>query len=223
MKIATWNVERLHNKALLGKIIEECNRVNADILILTETDSRVKPDKTYAYETPAPVGMCGIRDYYRSTENRVTIITDYKLTKYYLTYDKYTSICAGLETPHGELLVYGTIMGIWGNRRGSFKEDVAAQTADFKAICESGRHICICGDYNLSFSDNYYYTKYGRETVLSSFADNSIRLLTADRSECIDHIAVSEEFVADADITVDEWNYDKRLSDHKGIYVDLRW
>ena len=52
---------------------------------------------------------------------------------------------------------------------------------------------------------------------------NNIRLLTADRSECIDHIAVSEGFVADADITVDEWNYDKRLSDHKGIYVDLRW
>ena len=39
MRIATWNVERLHSKALLGKIVDECNRINADILVLTETDT----------------------------------------------------------------------------------------------------------------------------------------------------------------------------------------
>ena len=39
MRIAAWNVERLHNKALLGKIPDECSRINADTLVLTETET----------------------------------------------------------------------------------------------------------------------------------------------------------------------------------------
>lgn len=223
MRIATWNVERLHNKSLLGRIIEECEHINADIMILTETDRRIKSGKSFAYETPALTETEYMQGYYKPTENRVTIITDYKLTCYYPTYDKFTSICAGLETPRGELLVYGTIMGIWGNRRGSFKDDIVSQTADIKIISELRKSLCVCGDYNLSFSDNYYYTKFGRETILNSFNINNIRLLTAERAECIDHIAISESFIAGAHISIDEWNYDKSLSDHKGIYVDLEW
>ena len=223
MRIATWNVERLHNKALLGMILDECNRINTDILVLTETDARVKPNKGYAYETPLLTGIEGIQDYYKPTENRVTIITDYKAVRYCPTYDKFTAICAVLDTPRGELAVYGTIMGIWGNRRGSFKQDIIGQTADFSTICSSGVPVCICGDYNLSFSDNYYYTKYGRDAVLQSFSNNKIQMLTSERAECIDHIAISENYVAGAAVQIDEWNYDKSLSDHKGIYVDVKW
>ena len=40
-------------------------------------------------------------------------------------------------------------------------------------------------------------------------------------AECIDHIAVSTEFVGNSIIHVEEWNLDKSLSDHKGIAVTL--
>lgn len=43
MKIETWNVERLAHKKNLEQMLSECNAVKADILVLTETDERIKP------------------------------------------------------------------------------------------------------------------------------------------------------------------------------------
>ncbi len=40
MKIATWNVERLKHCASLDKLLQACERVRADILVLTETDTK---------------------------------------------------------------------------------------------------------------------------------------------------------------------------------------
>lgn len=42
MKIATWNIERLRHQKKLEEITSVCERVGADILILTETDTRVQ-------------------------------------------------------------------------------------------------------------------------------------------------------------------------------------
>ena len=44
MKIATWNVERLKKKKYLPEIISEIEKINADILVLTETDSQILPE-----------------------------------------------------------------------------------------------------------------------------------------------------------------------------------
>ena len=79
----------------------------------------------------------------------------------------------------------------------------------------------ICGDFNCSFADNYYYTKHGRDSLLASLSNNGLSLLTKEQSECIDHIAITSECVGDAVINVEEWNEDKRLSDHKGIAVSI--
>jgi len=57
--------------------------------------------------------------------------------------------------------------------------------------------------------------------LLQSLRENRINLLTADRSECIDHIAISEAYVGSSKIQIQEWNLDKRLSDHKGITVEI--
>lgn len=55
------------------------------------------------------------------------------------------------------------------------------------------------------------------------FSESKIVLLTKDRPECVDHIAISESFVRGATVQIDEWNYDKALSDHKGIVVSLEF
>lgn len=218
MKIATWNIERLKHKRDLANIMRNCEETQADILVLTETDAQAYPDYPYCFQT---LQLSDIQpDYYKPTENRVSIFTRYKVVRQLPTYDEYTALCVELETECGKLLVYGTIIGIYGNRNPNFVTDLARQIEDIQRLSALGK-ICVLGDYNLSFCDNYYYTKQGRADILQCFSDNKIALLTKDRPECIDHIAISEIFVRGAAVRTDEWNYDKALSDHKGIVVSL--
>ena len=49
MKIATWNVERLKKKKYLREILSEIEKINANVLILTETDSQILPEN-YPYK-----------------------------------------------------------------------------------------------------------------------------------------------------------------------------
>ncbi len=232
MKIATWNIERLKHQNSLDKILSVIENEQADILVLTETDERIKPKYYYDFHTPklheAPFGyhMPGrykgyaVADYYKHTENRVSIYTNYPCSRRYETYDKYTALCVELETVAGNLLVYGTIIGIIGNRDESFKQDLLMQTKDYERFSRMG-DVCICGDFNCSFVDNYYFTKYGRDTISASFTNNNISLITGNQLECVDHIAISEKFIGDKPICISEWNLDKSLSDHKGIAAEI--
>ena len=125
MKIATWNVERLKHFRQLDKIRLACLTVRADILVLTETDERIAlPYKHCFFSAPLtdddPV-------YYKNTERRIAIYTDYDCVGTHVTYDDKTALCVELETERGHLSVYGTIIGIQGNRRTSFMEDLIKQ------------------------------------------------------------------------------------------------
>lgn len=230
MRIATWNVERLKRKSKLDLIREACASVEADILVLTETDDRISPEYSFCYKTTSLKGVEFPFRYkgetafvrYADTENRVSIFTRYPCLKEYATYDSRTALCVELATQLGNLLVYGTIMGVLGNREVSFQPDLEKQMEDIRRLTEEGRNICVIGDYNLSFSDHYYHTTLGRETVQNCFKSAGIRILTCDRPQCIDHIAISDSFMKGYRRTaVDEWNCDKRLSDHKGIVVQI--
>jgi len=217
MKIATWNVERLKHKASLEEMRRLCEDSQSDILVLTETDARLHPNYRSAFHTPLLYEQQP--DYYKPTENRVSIFTNYPCVANYTTYDARTALCVELETERGPLIVYGTIMGIYGNRHPNFKQDLSEQVKDFKRLADTGKPFCVVGDYNLSFSDRWYYTTFGRDTVLESFRKNRLQLLTEETAECIDHIAISEDFVRGSSIEIHEWNLEKRLSDHKGIVV----
>lgn len=220
MRIATWNVERLKHRRSLCDILLACEQARADILILTETDEQVRPSSfRYCFQTPKLMEIAPV--YYKPTENRVSILTNYKCVSEHITYDKYTALCVELETELGYLCVYGTIMGIEGNRRPSFKADLQKQLEDFARLTAAGKKLCIAGDYNISFSDNYYFTNFGRNTLTQLFSENHIRLLTQDAPECIDHIAVSDKFVNGMSVSLEEWNIEKNLSDHKGIVATI--
>ena len=75
--IATWNIERLKHKKQINTIISECESLGADILILTETDTSVKPDFKYFFQTEL---LQGITEpvIYNDTESRVSIFTNYE-------------------------------------------------------------------------------------------------------------------------------------------------
>ena len=156
MRIATWNVERLKHHAKTDVMLQAVEAANADILVLTETDSRFVP--VYPYECHSSL-LREIRpDYYRETENRVSIYSRFPVIKKYKTNDMYTCVCVELLTDRGNLLVYGTIMGIFGNREASFNSDLEMQMSDIRRLSMEGHSLCVVGDFNLSFADNYYYT-----------------------------------------------------------------
>ncbi|MBQ9441426.1 MAG: endonuclease/exonuclease/phosphatase family protein [Selenomonadaceae bacterium] len=215
MRIATWNVERLNHKNKLEQIKSICNEINADIFVLTETDEHIILKHKNFFQTPKLLD----KNFYKPTENRVSIFTNYKLVKIHPTYDKFTSLCVELETECGYLLVYGTIIGVYGNRNKNFKIDLLKQIEDFKNLSE--KNLCIVGDFNCSFADNYYFTNFGRNNFLQTFSELEIELLTKNCAECIDHIAISKNFLSDRKFNFAEWNFDRKLSDHKGIFVDF--
>lgn len=217
MKIAAWNIERLkHNPDKLKAAIDE---IGADILVLTEYDERLKLDYKYSFCTPTPPDIDGTRFgtiHYNSTEHRVCVFTDYRCICRYEVADMYSSVCVKLETERGNLLVYGTIIGTHDVTT-TFPIDLKRQFPDFARF--SGNDLCVCGDLNCCFTGRCFPSKYGRDTLLKSFSENHIRLLTKEQPECIDHIAVSESFVDNSNIKIEEWNIDKKLSDHKGTAI----
>ena len=219
MKIATWNVERLRHKKLLDDVLHSIDEINADILVLTETDQRLQPKYQFCYETPR-MAICK-PDIYAVTENRVSICTNYPCIHQYSTYDENTALCVELKTEKGNLIVYGTIIGVYGNRHQTFLPDLMRQMDDLRRLSKLGAAICFCGDFNCSFADNYYFTAAGRAAILNGLKDCNLSLLTENQPECIDHIALMEDFVGDAEVKIAEWNQAKTLSDHKGIAVSF--
>jgi len=190
---------------------------------LTENDEAINLGYKHRCHTPTPEPL-KVEGYYtpityKSSEHRVSIYTNYKIVQQHDTFYKFTSLCLELETEKGNLLVYGTIMGILGNRDPSYGKDLIKQIEDFRRFTDEGYNLCICGDYNCSFFSNYYFTNKGRENICETFSDCDIELLTYDCSSCIDHIAISKKFIADSTPHISEWNEDKHLSDHKGVSI----
>lgn len=225
MKIATWNIERLKHKNRLCEIERTCDGLQADILVLTETDERVTlSNYPFSVFTPTPSDVYLPKFakplHYLPTEHRVAIYSKFPIVRLYPTFDEHTAICAEVETTHGSLLIYGTIMGIWGNRQPSYIADLEQQIKDFQQLSSIG-NLCICGDFNCSFSDNYYFTNRGRELMRGAFHENNLHILTEHLPNCIDHIAVSKDFISCNDAKNHEWNLDKSLSDHKGVMVEF--
>jgi len=219
MKIATWNIERLKHKYKINDILNQINDLKADILVLTETDSRINLSNfKNRFDTPKLIEIDS--KMYAETENRVSIFTNYEIVNQHETIDEYTSLCVELKTEIENLLVYGTIIGIYGNRNVSFNYDLINQIKDFKTI--SNNNICIAGDFNISFSDNYYFTSYGRNELNKSFEENKLELITRQSKNCIDHIAISKSFIKGKEIEIKEWNENKELSDHKGIIAEIK-
>ena len=218
MKIATWNIKRPTTATKKNVAIVEClKEINPDILILTETNKCIDlGDEYQVLHTSKPV-----EDFYQEGERRTSIYTKYTSTGQLETFRDDTSLCISLQTPFGDLAVYGTVIGVYGNGKG-FIKDLDQQLADFKRIAKSNS-LCIAGDLNISFADNYYFTNEGREKLNSSFEENNLINLTRDIPNNIDHIILTRTFVGEKTISIKQFNYpaDKKLSDHFGVYITI--
>jgi endonuclease/exonuclease/phosphatase family metal-dependent hydrolase len=217
MKIATWNIERpIRTAGRIKRIIECLKEVDADILILTETNTAVHFGDVYTYHHSEILQ----ESFYKDGERRTSIYCKYSLIESYATFRADTSICKKLKTPFGDLVVYGTVIGINGNRRKNFDADLNEQLKDFKRISVNA-NFCIAGDLNMTFGDNYYFTQDGRQKLNDSFEKLQLVNLTAGIPENIDHIILSNAFINGKTIKLTEWNLDKKLSDHIGVCVEI--
>lgn len=217
MKIATWNIERPNKSTLHNQAIIDClERIDADILVLTESNEIIKPAGNYECFHSSRLGV----SYYKEGERRVSIYSKYGSIRQLETFRNNTSICVQFDTPYGDLAVYGTVIGIYGNRHKSFIEDLNQQLLDFDKISEMG-NICIDGDFNISFSDNYYFTREGRQKLNDSFSKLNLVNLTANIPQNIDHIILTKTFIGERNIKIETWNTDKKFSDHIGVAVEI--
>lgn len=221
MKIATWNIERMaHSPA---QIQLACEKVQADILVLTESDDRVCPEYEYCFHTPTPPDIEGTRFgtiRYAPTEHRVSLFTHYPPVRQHITADKYASLCVELKTERGNLLVYGTVIGTHDVTT-VFQQDLKKQLPDFERLTADGNRLCICGDFNCFFTGRCWPSKVGRDALLQAFSQAHMELLTKKQPDYIDHIAISKQFLDNTAVHIEEWNLDRKLSDHKGIVAQF--
>ena len=217
MKIVTWNLERLKknkNEIILSKLTE----LDADILILTETDSQINLGEKYTSISTQNLfnGYDGIA--YKNTENRATIWTKFKIAKQHKTYDNYTSVCTEIQTPFGLLNVYGTIIGVFGGKGERFQNDMESQSLDFENL--SG-NICLAGDFNIALSGFAYPSHKAKNHINETFDKLNLKCLTSEIIDNVDHIAISKSYLENRKTSIEIWNEDKALSDHIGICITL--
>ena len=221
MKIATWNIERpTRNGQKSTAIIEYLKKLNADILVLTETNEFIDLGPEYKlFHTEIFSG-----DFYKPGDRQVSIFSKYPIVRTIPTFRADTSLCLAVKTPYGELIVYGTIIGNFGNGGDQFKLDLEKQLTDFETIGKT-KNICIIGDLNISFSDNVYFTEEGRKKLRSSFEQLGMKIMTEQITQNIDHIVLTKEFTKNKKIINGFWNDTQnkalRLSDHKGVFLEI--
>ena len=217
MRIATWNLERpTINGKKTPAIIETLKEINADIFVLTETATFIDLGDEYIVKHTEK----DKQDYFREEERRVSIFSKYPITNELKTFRTDTSLCVSLETPKGELIIYATVIGNRGNKGYNFKEDLEEQLLDFKRLSVD-KNFCVAGDFNISFSDSYYTIKESSEKLQNTFENLSMKILTEELPENIDHIVLTDTFYGSSKPIVETWNGSKNLSDHKGIWIEI--
>jgi hypothetical protein len=207
--------------------VDAIKDINADILVLTEYDEQVELDFPYQLATEfiaKEIFNEKGKVVYMPTERRVKLFSRYEIVQQFETFNKHTSLCVELKTPKGNLIVYGTIIGIFGNRHKNFNEDLALQIEDYKRLGKDN-NFCVAGDFNISFSDGHYFTHHGRNVLKDVFKELDMQIATASIEKNIDHIVVTSQFFNS--VNSSSWNdlttnVLPTLSDHKGVLINFK-
>jgi hypothetical protein len=241
MRIGTWNVEYAanseKNRARLGILRDK----PADIWILTEThdDLTLAPSHTAIHSLPRPTGRQGGR--------WVTIWSSFPIRDRLRVNDEERTVAALIDTPHGALIVYGTVLP-WHSDRGKHPIDtkvtnwsqhyrvINEQCAEWAALRRDhpSAALCVAGDLNLNLGGPHWYgTARGRSAIYAAMDHNNLVCTTEyDQipAECrlanppIDHVLISKGLASNSRVA-EAWEGRQsdgtRLSDHNGLVVEL--
>jgi endonuclease/exonuclease/phosphatase family metal-dependent hydrolase len=240
IKIATWNVGRPKpsTKPRNESILKTLHGVDADILVLTETNSCIDLRDIYqtCFSTACLFESLALGgELYKEGENRVTIWSKFSGQRRIDMSNSHSSVCALLESDWGDLNVYGTVIGIYGKNRGryerklsktDFETAIETQLIDWERLAGLG-DLCIVGDFNteLSLSGKDYVSASGRKRINECFQKIDVQVPTRGIPNNVDHVALSANFLKSIDPPWKTWNEAKDktlLSDHVGVSITLQ-
>ena len=222
MKISVWNLMRPNSKTVERNslFIDTINKINPDIIILTETNSIIDLGDKYFSVSTSSLPKLVDKYSYEHGENRVTIFSKFPFVRQIPTADSYTSVCAETETPFGKLIIYGTIIGFLGGLLEPFESDLKNQTLDLTQLVRQG-NICFGGDLNISFSGRAYPSKPVVKNISELFDNLAMTNLTKDFNDSAIHSVISDSFLENKKIEKDRMLFDKKITDHGLVTIIL--
>jgi endonuclease/exonuclease/phosphatase family metal-dependent hydrolase len=222
MKILSWNLERPNNNPGSIKniyIVDLIEKINPDIFFLTETNSSIQ-FQNYFYRHSLALPVIHDGQDYKNGENRVSIFSRFEIENTIETYDVYTAICCGINSPLGALTLYGSIIGSLGGRGQLFDKDLLLQKTEIEKLAKSGRLI-YAGDFNISFSGLPYPSKKVVQEMMDFFNLNSLGITTSENNDSAIHIVMSNEILNGRVAKREMIAIDRKISDHNLILLEL--
>ena len=189
---------------------------DADVVILTHTNLNFQLGGIYKRiaTQEMPLRHDGID--YKEGENRVSIYTKYPLKNKVKTYDDHNSICQMLDTPLGNLNIYGTVIGA---NKELFESDLLEQKDDLERIQGA---ICYVGDYQMSFVKPYLPNEE-KVMDMQAFADSQkMAILTADFEKLLSHVMISKSFLKGNTTKLDLFEVPSHISNKEIIVVEIK-
>jgi len=224
MRIATWNLERPTARKLkkVEALQARMRMIDADVWILTETNSCVSPGSEYQCLESLPITGS---ERYASGENRTTIWSRLPMGREPIrTHDPETAVCAEIKHGGSLFLIYGTI--------------IPYHAADWLRLRKKfpGHHLVVAGDLNQNRDGRRWYgTKKGRKDLGDALAGVNLDCATEGAikpikegdlvNPTVDHICLDKDlatlFTDVRGWPAGETAAGKRLTDHTGVYVDV--
>jgi hypothetical protein len=243
LRIATWNLDRptKRHSRHSGELLQPIKNINADVWVLTETDSSICPGIDYQ-------SVCSAEreTFANVTETWVTIWSRLPLTPVGDVWDNQFACCGKIATTTGELILYGMVLPWLGceeylPNRGTeaFLHALENQREDWRRLrnLHGDCGICVAGDFNQDLGSKHYYgSNVGKQSLRNTLKQEGMTCLTAGRYDkvaaatnarraCIDHIVISNDWLSRFRGSVQAWPseqvIDSGLTDHFGMYVDL--
>jgi len=188
LRIATWNLDHASNSSRPVELqIKQILNINPDILVLTETCKEVAHG-LHSY-TCFPCKPNEYGKYYSSIHLGPRV----SFSKSLDTYDETTATCVQVNTPLGEMIIYGTIITYHGDK--GLNNDSPAWAEHYKAIGDHGNDwerllldtgwklpLLVAGDFNQTRdnSSRTYGTKEGRDLLSVELSRNRLSCLTTE-------------------------------------------
>lgn len=242
IRLATWNLDHASNGSRpIQAQIEAITNVGANILVLTETCESVNLSALYPYYEASTTNKYG--------KNYSAIWSRWPVVQRIRTYDDETAVCTLLDTPIGNLLIYGTILtyhadkGSQGTSRKweEHNKEITRQGDDWYRLQSLTKDVpmIVAGDFNQTRDGSgKYCSPNGIQLLDEQLNRNSLFCVTDEDfgkngklrpdpiKGCyrhnIDHICITKnQFDIERVGAWDHFVGSHELSDHNGVFVDL--
>jgi endonuclease/exonuclease/phosphatase family metal-dependent hydrolase len=245
-RVATWNLDHASNKSRpVDRQIDQIHSMDADIWVLSETCDKVDLSQV-GYRSATPER----RNKYQNFWTTVWVHPRFSIGKNIRTHDGETVTCIEVETPKGQLTVYGTIL-TWRDDRGTggtsdkwveHHKAINAHGDDWARLqnLHRGTPMIIAGDFNQTRDGSRRYCSVQSIEMLSTqLTRNNLVCVTEEDfgkegklgidpkkgyyRHNIDHICLTPPLQASCIGVWDHFSREQELSDHNGVFADVVW